>query len=72
MITNAMLCADIASEIPYVVVQLSMSRNLVGSLLKDFLPVLLCLVIGHSTNYFNSFEVSAGTNLTLLLVLITL
>ena len=53
-------------------VQVSLTRDLVGSLLNDFLPVILCVVIGHASNYFNNFEVAAATNLTLLLVLVTL
>jgi len=32
----------------------------------------VCIVIGYTTIFYNSFEVSAGTNLTLLLVLVTL
>ncbi len=48
------------------------TRDLAGSLLVDFLPVLLSVVVGHLTNYFNNFEVAQGANLTILLVLVTL
>jgi hypothetical protein len=73
LIKSPQLCTSQADDgSPIVVVQFSLSRDLVGSLLNDFLPVILCVVIGHASNYFNNFEVAAGTNLTLLLVLVTL
>ena len=49
-----------------------MTRDLVGSLVNDFLPIVLSVIIGHLTNYMESFEVAIGTNLTLLLVLVTM
>ncbi len=72
MVSNPQLCTDAVENAPYVVIQLSLNRDIVGSLLNDFLPVLLCVVIGHTTNYYNNFEVAVATNLTLLLVLVTL
>ncbi len=72
MISNPQLCTDDVENAPYVVIQFSLNRDIVGSLLNDFLPVLLCVVIGHTTNYYNNFEVAVATNLTLLLVLVTL
>jgi hypothetical protein len=71
-LSNPQLCTDTVDGTPYVVVQINLTREIIGSLLNDFLPILLCVVIGHATNYFNNFEVSAGTNLTVLLVLVTL
>ena len=49
-----------------------MARDLVGSLVNDYLPIVLSVIIGHLTNYMESFEVAIGTNLTLLLVLVTM
>ncbi len=67
-----MLCTYQEAGIPYVVVQFSLSRDLMGSLVNDFLPILLSMAIGHSTNYYNSFEIASVVNITLMLVLVTL
>jgi hypothetical protein len=55
-----------------VVVKFTFTRDVSGSMMVDFLPVLLSVVVGHITNYFNDFEVATGANLTILLVLVTL
>ena len=57
---------------PYIAIRFSFSRNLMGAFLTIFLPYTVCIIIGYTTVFYNSFEVSAGTNLTLLLVLVTL
>ncbi len=54
------------------VVKFTFTRDVSGSMMVDFLPVLLSVVVGHITNYFNDFEVATGANLTILLVLVTL
>ena len=38
------------------------------------MPPLICILIGHLTNYFGSeyFDVSTGVNLTIMLVITTL
>jgi hypothetical protein len=56
----------------FVAIRFSFSRNLIGSFMTCFLPFLVCIAIGYTTIFYHSFEVSAGTNLTLLLVLVTL
>jgi hypothetical protein len=56
----------------FVIIKIAFTRDLVGSLINDFLPIVLSVIIGHLTNYMDSFEVAMGTNLTLLLVLVTL
>jgi hypothetical protein len=66
------LCSSFIGDRPAVVVHLIISRNIISSIMTDFLPVLMSMCIGHLTNYFNQFEVSIGTNLTILLVLVTL
>ena len=60
------------SPVILIVIRFSFSRNLVGAIMNNFLPIVICTVIGYSTIYYDNFEVSAGTNLTLLLVLVTL
>jgi hypothetical protein len=55
-----------------VVVRITFARDLAGSLLVDFLPVVVSVLVGHLTNYFDNFEVATGANLTILLVLVTL
>ena len=72
MVKNVKFCNAIFDRQPYVVIQFAFTRNLMGSLLNDFLPFLICIIIGHTTIYYSSFEVASGTNLTLLLVLVTL
>ena len=72
LVKNVKFCNAIIDSSPYVVIQFTFTRNLMGSLLNDFLPFLICIVIGHTTIYYENFEISAGTNLTLLLVLVTL
>ena len=59
-------------ETEEVIVQFTFTRDLTGSFLTNFLPFIICIVIGHTTVYIKSFKISAGTNLTLLLVLVTL
>jgi hypothetical protein len=49
-----------------------LSRDLTGSFLSNFVPFIICIVIGHTTVYEKNFRISAATNLTLLLVLNTL
>ena len=71
-VLNVELCSDTIDDVAVVFVQISLKRDLIGSLINDFLPIVLSIVIGHLTNYVNSFEVAMGTNLTLLLVLVTL
>jgi hypothetical protein len=66
------LCSDTVNNAPVVFVQISLSRDLMGSLINDFLPIVLSIIIGHLTNYVNCFEVAMGTNLTILLVLVTM
>jgi hypothetical protein len=72
MVKSVKFCNATYSDGAYVIIQFSFTRNLMGSLLNDFLPFLICSIIGHTTIYYNNFEVAAGTNLTLLLVLVTL
>jgi hypothetical protein len=55
-----------------VVIQFTFTRDLTGSFLTNFLPFIICIVIGHTTVYIKSFKISASMNLTLLLVLVTL
>jgi hypothetical protein len=55
-----------------IIIQFTFTRNLMGSLLNDFLPFLICSIIGHTTIYYNRFDLALGTNITLLLVLVTL
>jgi hypothetical protein len=55
-----------------VVIKFTFNRDISGSLMVDYLPVLIAVVVGHLTNYFNNFEVAVGANLTILLVLVTL
>jgi hypothetical protein len=55
-----------------VLVRITFARDLAGSLLVDFLPVVVSVLVGHLTNYFDNFEVATGANLTILLVLVTL
>jgi hypothetical protein len=49
-----------------------LTRDLTGSFLGNFLPFIFCIIIGHTTVYQPNFKISAATNLTLLLVLVTL
>jgi hypothetical protein len=72
MVKDINFCNAVVDEQPYVVIQFTFTRNLMGSILNDFLPFLICIIIGHTTIYYESFEIAAGTNLTLLLVLVTL
>jgi hypothetical protein len=66
------LCSNTVDTTPFVIIKIAFTRDLVGSLINDFLPIVLSVIIGHLTNYMDSFEVAMGTNLTLLLVLVTL
>jgi|688.fasta_scaffold1568794_1 hypothetical protein len=72
LVKSVQFCNATYADGPYVIIQFTFTRNLMGSLLNDFLPYLICSIIGHTTIYYNSFEVAAATNLTLLLVLVTL
>jgi hypothetical protein len=72
LVQDVKFCNATYDDGPYVVIQFTFTRNLMGSLLNDFLPFLICSIIGHTTIYYNNFEVASGTNLTLLLVLVTL
>jgi hypothetical protein len=71
-VVNVQYCKDTIDGDPHVVIRFSFSRDVFGSFMNDFLPILICSVIGYTTIFYNNFEVSAGTNLTLLLVLVTL
>jgi hypothetical protein len=55
-----------------VVIVLVFGRDLVGSLLSDFLPVALSVFIGQLSNYFRHYKAAAASNLMVLLVLVTL
>jgi hypothetical protein len=59
-------------ELNMVLIQFTFTRDLTGSFLTNFLPFVICIVIGHTTVYIKSFKISASMNLTLLLVLVTL
>jgi hypothetical protein len=72
VVNSVKFCNATYADGPYVIIQFTFTRNLIGSLLNDFLPFLICSIIGHTTIYYNKFEVALGTNLTLLLVLVTL
>ncbi len=66
------LCTANSDDKPIVCAQLIIGRNIIGSMIIDFLPILISMSIGHLTNYVKLYEVAAGTNLTILLVLVTL
>jgi hypothetical protein len=74
VVNSVKLCNSAYLEGPYsyIIVQFTFTRNLMGSLLNDFLPFLICSIIGHTTIYYDKFEVALTTNLSLLLVLVTL
>jgi hypothetical protein len=74
VVNTVKLCNSAYLEGPYsyIIIQFTFTRNLMGSLLNDFLPFLICSIIGHTTIYYNRFELAMGTNITLLLVLVTL
>ena len=66
------LCSATIGEKQAIFVQFTIGRNIVGSMMTDFLPILISVIIGHLTNYVKLYEVAAGANLTILLVLVTL
>jgi len=50
-------------------------KNLLCNVYADsFMPPLVCILIGHLTNFFGGdyFDVSIGVNLTIMLVITTL
>ena len=52
----------------------TLGRRLLGNVITVFLPTILLIVIGHTTNYFKNFffEAAIAVNLTVMLVLATL
>jgi len=66
------LCSATIDNRPVIYVQFIIGRNIIGSMMTDFLPILISVIIGHLTNYVKLYEVAAGANLTILLVLVTL
>jgi hypothetical protein len=57
---------------PAIAAQFIIGRSCLSSMMTNILPALISVFIGHLTNYFQDFEVAVGTNLTILLVLVTL
>jgi hypothetical protein len=55
-----------------VVIVFVFERDLMGSLLNDFMPVVLAVVIGQLSNYFRHYKAAAASNLMVLLVVVTL
>ena len=53
-----------------IVLEATLGRRLLGTLLTIFLPTILLNVIGHATNYFKAFffEAVVSVNLTVMLV----
>jgi hypothetical protein len=75
LVVEARLCvrsSEDKSKSQNVVVALVFERNLVGSMLNDFMPVVLAVVVGQLSNYFRHYKAAAAANLMLLLVLVTL
>jgi hypothetical protein len=66
------LCSANLGGKPVIFAQFIIGRNIVGALLTNFLPIFISAFIGHITNYIKRFEIAAGTNVTVLLVLVTL
>jgi len=66
------VCSINTTNKPTILVQLIIGRGIISSMMTTFLPILISVSIGHMTNYFKTFEVGIGTNLTILLVLVTL
>jgi hypothetical protein len=71
-IQNYQLCSAKLNDKSIICAQFIIGRNIIGSMIIDFLPILISMSIGHLTNYVKLYEVAAGTNLTILLVLVTL
>ena len=57
-----------------VVIEVTLGRRLLGTLLTVFLPTILLNIIGHNANYFHHifFESIISVNLTVMLVLTTM
>ena len=49
-------------------------RNLLSSLMTDFIPTIVCNIIAYCTNFFpkENFDSAIGVNLTVLLVIVTM
>ena len=54
-----------------IILEATLGRRLLGTILTIFLPTILLNVIGHSTNYFKAFffEAVVSVNLTVMLVI---
>ena len=65
-------CLEETTEGNTVSAQFIFNRGLIGSLLNDFLPIFISVLVGHLTNYFKLFKAAAATNIMVLLVLVTL